>query len=98
MKTCLVGFKFEGRLADQHSIDASDGVTFHEAARQLLALHAYFYTSGEVPNGGALNHTRSYQVLEHGAHQGSIELFYLVNLFAAAAVISAGDRFGEKLG
>jgi hypothetical protein len=98
MTTCLIAFKFEGRLANQHSIDASDGLTFHEAARQLLALHAYFYTSGDVPNGGALNHTRAYRVLEHAARPGSIEFSYLVDLFVVAAVIAAGNKTGEKFG
>jgi hypothetical protein len=97
MTTCLIAFKFEGRLANQHSIDASDGVTFHEAARQLSALHAYYFTSGALPNGGAVNHTKAYRVLENAPQAGSIEFFHLIELFVDAAVVAAGGRFGLLL-
>lgn len=96
--TTRIGFKFEGGLADSHSIDASDGATFHEAARQLLALHAYFLTSGDIPNGGVFNHTRNYRVFECASKEGSIEFFYSVEVFSNAVLATAGGVIGARCG
>ncbi len=95
MQTIEVRFKFDGSLAaTRHGLDASDGNSFHEGVRQLLALHAFFLTNGDVPRGGVINHTAQYQVIEAGASSGSIEFTYYVDLFVAAALVAAGGKFG----
>ena len=73
-------FKFEGLLADQHLLDGSDAVAFHEAARQYLALHAYFFVHGRVPNGGTVNFTKEYRVYQAAPQQGSVEYYWLVEI------------------
>jgi hypothetical protein len=92
-----IAFKFEGGLADQHALDGSDGVAFHEYARQFLALHAHFFVQGQVPKGGAINHTKTYRVLERATREGSIDLVYWVQLFAAGAVSAVGYNVGNLL-
>lgn len=95
MEKLEIVFKFEGLLADEaHALDGSDGVAFHESARQLLALHAHFYTIGEVPNGGAVNHTRQYRILETASRKGSIEFSYIVEVYALSAVQAVGYGTG----
>ena len=79
MFTAKISFKFEGGIADErHLIDASEGVTFETAARQLLATQSYFFLHGQTPNGGAINHTADYRVYQSGRFQGSVVYDYLV--------------------
>lgn len=92
-----VRFKFEGMLADRHRLDASDGVAFHEAARQYVALHAYFYVHGSVPKGGAINHTREYRVYEGVHREGSIELVQIVEHFVQGISTVIGMKTGGML-
>lgn len=95
MQTIEVRFKFDGNLAEtRHGLDASDGNSFHEGVRQLLALHAFFLTNADVPRRGVINHTAQYQVIEAGASSGSIEFTYYVDLFVEAALMAAGGKFG----
>jgi hypothetical protein len=56
MRASRIIFRFEGREADRHRLDASDHLVYETAARQLLAIHAHFYVTGKVPKGGALTH------------------------------------------
>lgn len=84
IKGIRIGFRFVGRLADQHVIDASDGVTFETAARQLLAVQAHFFVTGKVPNGGAVNHTSDYRVYQAGRSNGSVIFDYVVDFLQVA--------------
>ena len=81
MSTNRISFKFEGGLADRHLLDASDGVTFETAARQLLATQAYYFVHESVPNGGAINHTYEYRVYQAGRANGSIIYDYVLEFF-----------------
>ena len=64
MQQTDITFTFTGDYADQHVLDGSDAVHYTEAARQLLGLHAYFYTMGTVPKRGVLNQTDHYRVFK----------------------------------
>jgi hypothetical protein len=90
-----IRFKFDGELIDGNLIDASDGASFHDAARQLLALHAHFYVNGAVPNA-AVGHTKQYRVLEGPARAGCIEFSYVVSLFVKGVIVGAGSAIGKK--
>ena len=64
MQQTDITFTFTGAYADQHVLDGSDAVGFTEAARQLLALHAYFLVTGLVPKRGIQNQTKHNRVFK----------------------------------
>ena len=64
MQQTDITFTFTGAYADQHVLDGSDAVSYTEAARQLLALHAYFFVTGLVPKRGVQNETKHYRVFK----------------------------------
>ena len=71
MRPSRIIFKFEGREADRHRLDASDHLAYETAARQLLAIHAHFYVTGRVPTGGALSNGPGYRILNEDPRAGS---------------------------
>ena len=71
MRASRIIFKFEGREADRHRLDASDHLAYETAARQLLAMHAHFYVTGKVPKGGALSNGPGYRILNEDPRAGS---------------------------
>jgi hypothetical protein len=84
MQTYKIKFTFTGSLADEKRLDGSDAVTYTQAARQLLALHAHFYTTAMVPNGGALNQTKLYRVYKEAPVAGSYDDPWLIAIVAGA--------------
>lgn len=80
MQTHKINFKFVGGSAEEGSLDGSDVTAYTVAARQLMALHAFFYTTGSVPNGGALNQTRLYHVRKRPAVLGSYDDQWLIDI------------------
>jgi hypothetical protein len=88
MREHCIRFKFIGSAADGGRLDASDSDHYHEGARQLLATHAYFFTHGRAPKGGALNHTRHYRVWRGTSSKGSfVESWYVALLLAAGGMV-----------
>lgn len=71
MRDHRITFTFAGGAADSGHLDASDADQYAEGARQILALHAFFFTTGKVPKGGAVNRTEHYRVWKSANERGS---------------------------
>lgn len=100
MSTHTIVFKFVGGSADGLGIDASDGITFHEGARQLVGLYGAYLVSGEVPRGGVVNHTAHYRIYWHGVRDGCVEFPYILELFSSAThagMAAVGACIGKTL-
>lgn len=91
MQNTEIVFTFSGGFADQHVLDGSDAVRHTEAARQLLALHAHFFTTGAAPKGGALNTTKHYRVFKAGAQAACFVETWTVAIIGGAL----GSLLGE---
>ena len=90
-KETEVTFTFTGAWADQHWLDGSDAVRYTEATRQLLAVHAHFYSNGVVPKGGALNETRYYRVFKSAPKAACFAEVWTVAIIGGAL----GNILGE---
>lgn len=100
MSTHNIVFKFTGGSADGLGIDASDGITFHEGARQLVGLYGAYLATGDVPKGGVVNYTNHYRIYWHGAREGCVEFPYIIELFSSAAhagMAAVGACIGKTL-
>jgi hypothetical protein len=73
-------FRFEGREADRHRLDASDRLAYETGARQLLATHAYFLVNQKVPNGGAQSRGPGYHVYSLDPRQACFEGHWIVEV------------------
>jgi hypothetical protein len=91
MREHKITFRFTGLAADEARLDGSDFNTYTDAARQLLALNAYFYANGLLPNGGAINNTPQYRVWKEASARGSYLDVWMVAFSAAMTARVLGD-------
>jgi hypothetical protein len=86
-----ITFRFTGMAADKARLDGSDVTQYTEAARQILALNAFFFTHGVVPNGGALNQTQYYRVWKEADERGSYMDLWIVAIGGGIAARVLGE-------
>lgn len=84
MERQTLTLRYEGLLADTHAMDAADSHTIIEGAKRLLAAHAYYYTTAEIPDR-LFPEAHGFHVLHTGMRQGSIIYDFAIGLGAAAA-------------
>ena len=92
MQTHRIVFKFEGGDADRHRLDPSDFIDHITAARQLLALHAHFFVTMNMPVRGVLSHGHGYRVTIAAAQEGSFEVHWIVEVIAKEVVGYLGRK------
>lgn len=99
MITHTVSFKYSGRMADLGAMDVGYVERATTGARLLLASHAHFVTSGDIPER-VIGTTTNFRVLAVAPQRGSIELVFVVAIGGLAFEFLKGfaHGLGEEVG